>query len=153
MFQGRRVVMVVEDRLAATRQTAKQGNLAIMMNSDSKPHWRENNEAKSNRPGPPQAKGKGPPATAEVGQPFALAQDDQSELAVGQPADAYHELHAAESVTVGVGCSLVQLCQSEFVVQPPPVLLPCPRHGPPGPPVHGPEVGMFLPLVALKVAC
>ena len=90
-----------------------------------------------------------------VGPPFALAQDDQSELAVGQPADAYHELHAAESVTVGVGCALVQLCQSEFVVQsPPPVLLPYPRHGPPpGPPVHEPEVGMFLPLVALKVAC
>ena len=90
---------------------------------------------------------------------MALAQDDQSELAVGQPADAYHELHAAESEAVGVGCALVQLCQLEFVVQSPPLLLPCPpRHGPPSPPFpfpfHGPpEVGMFLPLVALKVAC
>lgn len=99
-----------------------------------------------NGPGPPKPKGNPPPTTAEVGRPFALAQDDHSELAVGQPADEYHELHAAESVTVGVGRALVQLCQSEFVVQSP---LPCPpRHGPPPP-----GVGIFLPLVALQEAC
>jgi hypothetical protein len=101
----------------------------------------------AHEPGPP---GKGKPAptpTTEVGKPFALAQDDQSELAVGQPADAYHELHAAESLAVGVGCALVQLCQCEFVVHSP--LLCPPRHGL-APPI---DVGRFLPLVALKLAC
>lgn len=128
---------------------AEQGRAGQSRDQDLRQHRKNTLE---NGPGPPQAKGPGPPATAEEGQPFALAQDDQSELAVGKPAEAYHELHAAESVTVGVGCALVQLCQLEFVVQSP-LLLPCPRHWPPGPPDHEPEVGVFLPLVALKVAC
>ena len=95
-----------------------------------------------NGPGPPKAKGNAPPLMAAEGRPFALAQEDHSELAVGQEADEAQELQAAASVTAGVGCALVQDCHSELVVQSPP--LPC--HGPP-------EVGRFLPLVALKVAC
>jgi len=76
-----------------------------------------------NGPGPPKAKGKLPPLMAAEGRPFALAQDDQSELAVGQLAEEAQELQAAASVTVGLGFALVQDCHSELVVQSPP--LPC----------------------------
>jgi hypothetical protein len=133
-------------KLGRGGRQSEEGSASRQAKQDESSADSSNKQHLAHEPGPP-GKGKPPTPTTEVGKPFALAQDDQSELAVGQPADAYHELHAAESLAVGVGCALVQLCQSEFVVQSP--LLCPPRHGP-VPPI---DVGRFLPLVALKLAC